>query len=213
MVSYNIRGLGSNAKCREVRDLIQNLGLDFCCIQESKKELVDDILCKNLWGSNNVGWAFKESTGRAGGIMSLWNSYLFSMISSWNMDGVVVVNGMWGTKRTGCCMVNVYAPCLSSEWIDPWDRLQSVVIQNQSCCICIARDFNTIRRPSERAGRSEISSQHDMNAFDEFIRNSGLIDLPLHGRSFTWYRPDGTCKNRLDRILINNLWMMIRSSH
>ncbi|KAL8533767.1 hypothetical protein ACS0TY_009966 [Phlomoides rotata] len=84
-------------------------------MQESKKETVDDILCRTLWGSNNMGWAYRESIGRSGGIISIWNA-----------------------------------------------------------------------------------------AFDDFIRNSSLIDLPLHVRSYTWYRPDGSCKSRLDRFLVNN---------
>ncbi|KAL8477512.1 hypothetical protein ACS0TY_029705 [Phlomoides rotata] len=46
-----------------------------------------------------------------------------------------------------------------------------------------------------------------MAAFDDFIRDSGLIDLPLHGRTFTWYKPDGSCKSRIDRFLINNNWL------
>ncbi|KAL8478083.1 hypothetical protein ACS0TY_030105 [Phlomoides rotata] len=71
VVSYNIRDLGSNAKCREVRDVIQSLRADFCCIQESKKENVDDNLCRILWGRNNVGWAYRESIRRSGGIISL----------------------------------------------------------------------------------------------------------------------------------------------
>ncbi|KAL8512922.1 hypothetical protein ACS0TY_019182 [Phlomoides rotata] len=31
--------------------------------------------------------------------------------------------------------------------------------------------------------------------------------MPLAGRKFTWYRPDGTCKSRLDRILVNSEWI------
>ncbi|KAL8520430.1 hypothetical protein ACS0TY_011088 [Phlomoides rotata] len=70
-------------------------------------------------------------------------------------------------------------------------------------CIRIAGDFNSIRRVSERAGRRAESCKRDI-AFDGFIRDSGLLDLPLHGRSFTWYKPDASCKSRLDRILLWN---------
>ncbi|KAL8519917.1 hypothetical protein ACS0TY_010740 [Phlomoides rotata] len=46
-----------------------------------------------------------------------------------------------------------------------------------------------------------------MEEFDKFIRDSNLIDLPLSGRSYTWYRPDGSCKSRLDRFLLNEEWV------
>ncbi|KAL8518663.1 hypothetical protein ACS0TY_009854 [Phlomoides rotata] len=81
VVSYNIRGLGSREKCREVRDVNLSFRADFCCIQESKKETVDDILCRTLWGSNNMGWAYRESIGRSGGIISIWNAGLFLVVS------------------------------------------------------------------------------------------------------------------------------------
>ncbi|KAL8547271.1 hypothetical protein ACS0TY_006841 [Phlomoides rotata] len=38
-------------------------------------------------------------------------------------------------------------------------------------------------------------------AFNSFINRSGLIDLPLHGRSFTWYKTNGRCKSRIDRVM------------
>ncbi|KAL8554576.1 hypothetical protein ACS0TY_002679 [Phlomoides rotata] len=31
--------------------------------------------------------------------------------------------------------------------------------------------------------------------------------MHLTGRSFTWYRPDGSCKIRIDRILVNKKWL------
>ncbi|KAL8470998.1 hypothetical protein ACS0TY_033540 [Phlomoides rotata] len=46
-----------------------------------------------------------------------------------------------------------------------------------------------------------------MEEFDSFIRDCNLIDLSLHARSYTWYRIDGTCKSRIDKILVNSLWV------
>nr|KYP50454.1 hypothetical protein KK1_027706 [Cajanus cajan] len=31
--------------------------------------------------------------------------------------------------------------------------------------------------------------------------------MPLLGRKFTWYRPDGLCKSRLDRCLVTTGWL------
>ncbi|KAL8473936.1 hypothetical protein ACS0TY_030695 [Phlomoides rotata] len=106
------------------------MGLEFCFLQESKKKIVEDILCKSLWGGNNVGWAFKEDEQLEHG----WSGG-----GKWTM----------GTERVECCMVNVYASCLPSERIELWDRLHSVVAQNQLVCICMAGDFNSTRRQSE----------------------------------------------------------------
>lgn len=160
-----------------------------------------------MWGHGMIEWTFRGAVGRSGGILSIWNGDNFSASSCWHMEGAVNVNGVWGRVRINCCLINIYAPCLLSNKIDLWDRVQQVISQNMPKCLCIAGDFNSIRRESERAGRRSESVRRDVEVFDEFIHNSGLIDLPLHGRIFTWYRPDGSCKSRLDRAMINNRWL------
>lgn len=34
-----------------------------------------------------------------------------------------------------------------------------------------------------------------------------LVDIPLVGRSFTWFRPNGKAKSRIDRVLISRKWL------
>lgn len=75
------------------------------------------------------------------------------------------------------------------------------------CRVCLVGDFNSIRRVEERSGRNESPNLNEIGIFDKFIRGSQLIELPLVGRKFTCYRPDGSCKSRLDRVLVNNKWI------
>lgn len=96
---YNVRGLGCSAKIGEVKSLIKNLGVNFCCLQESKIENVDEWLYRALWGEENLGWAFRASTGRSGGIIFMRNANIFAASSWWHMEGAVVVNGVWGEGR------------------------------------------------------------------------------------------------------------------
>lgn len=102
ILSTNIRGLGSRVKKREVRDLIRSQKVDFVCIQESKLEIVDDLICQSVWGDGQIGWATREASGRSGGIISIWNSEVFSCLSSWHMAGALIVNGLWGAERVLC---------------------------------------------------------------------------------------------------------------
>jgi hypothetical protein len=43
-----------------------------------------------------------------------------------------------------------------------------------------------------------------MREFDDFLEELELIDLPLVGRRFTWFHPNGIAMSRLDRILISS---------
>ncbi|KAL8516077.1 hypothetical protein ACS0TY_014670 [Phlomoides rotata] len=207
LLSYNVRGLGSRAKCREIREMIKGQGVDFCCVQETKKENIDEMFCKRVWGEGNIGWAFREAEGRSGGILSIWNADKFSVMSCWHTRGAVVVNGMWGSERSHCCIINVYAPCPLTERKLLWEMIETIVSQNITSCICVIGDFNSIRRESERRGICIVSGMRDMEIFDGFMRNTGLLYMQLHGRSFTWYKADGTCKSRIDRAMINSEWV------
>lgn len=82
-----------------------------------------------------------------------------------------------------------------------------MVQQNEEACICIGGDFNSIRFEHDRSGVSSVINRRDIRQFDDFISNTNLVDLPLHGRKYTWYRSNGSCKSRLDRFLVNNVWL------
>ncbi|KAL6334623.1 hypothetical protein AAG906_019476 [Vitis piasezkii] len=70
---------------------------------------------------------------------------------------------------------------------------------------CVGGDFNVIRRISEKMGDSRLTV--NMRRFDEFIRESGLLDPPLRNAAFTWsnMQVDPICK-RLDRF--ENMWLL-----
>ena len=68
---------------------------------------------------------------------------------------------------------------------------------------CVGRDFNVIRRIFEKLGDSRLT--FNMRCFDEFIRESGLLDPPLRNAAFTWSNMQVApiCK-RLDRFLFSS---------
>lgn len=48
----------------------------------------------------------------------------------------------------------------------------------------IVGDFNLLRRPEDR--NREGADPNEMFAFNEAINRLSLVELPLHGRHFTW---------------------------
>ena len=66
-------------------------------------------------------------------------------------------------------------------------------------------DFNIIRYPSERLGCESFSPA--MFAFLNFIESNSLVDLPLEGASFTWFRDSGIPSMlRIDKALVSLDW-------
>lgn len=80
--------------------------------------------------------------------------------------------------------------------------LQRLVGKN----ICLCGDFNAVRNVEERRSRGASVQSFDCDPFNAFIENNFLMDLPLHGRGFTWYKGDGNSMSRIDRFLLSEEW-------
>ena len=85
-----------------------------------------------------------------------------------------------------------------------WEEL-SQVCARWPMAWCLVGDFNIIKYPSESLGCESFSPA--MFAFSDFIENNSLVDLPLEGASFTWFRDPGLpSMSRIDRALVSLDW-------
>jgi hypothetical protein len=80
------------------------------------------------------------------------------------------------------------------------------VVSNSDANLCLCGDFNSVRSIEERRGRGSSFRQHDSDIFNKFIDEGSLVDMPICGRVFTWYRGDGFSMSRLDRFLLSINW-------
>lgn len=88
-----------------------------------------------------------------------------------------------------------------------WDLILNYVAALNNSLICVVGDFNAIRSVNERSGRRSTVDYGDIDAFNEFIDQANLFEIPISGRFFTWYRKDRSCKSKLDRMLVNDDWL------
>jgi exonuclease III len=205
--SWNARGLGGRLKKRKVRELITKERVEVMALQESKLEVVNNKLCAQLWGGDDVSWASLPAVGRSGGLITMWDNKKGKLISSFQGHGYLGVVLQWGVNEEVCVIVNVYAPCVLQAKKTLWVELLVARRFNVADHFCILGDFNSVRSPEERKGAvGGLESSEDSRLFNVFIANIGLVDLPLMGRKFTWIRPNGKCMSRLDRVLISDKW-------
>ncbi|GAU23240.1 hypothetical protein TSUD_172690 [Trifolium subterraneum] len=213
--SFNIRGMGSRVKRRKVRDLVRAEQLDFLALQETKMEMITDSVVHSLWGSNDCGWAFLPAVGNSGGILSMWNKVKASLVFTFIGEGFVgVCLDLVGVLRK-CFIVNVYAKCNLRDKRRLWGDLLMSKSGFGDGLWCVLGDFNSVRASLERRGAGQIVAgghSSEMLAFDLFLNNLGLVDLPIIGRSFTWFHPNGVAMSRLDRILVSPDWFDIWGS-
>ena len=103
-------------------------------------------------------------------------------------------------KTKGKNKMDVYAPCDVVSKRALWESIRQLKNLEPCGLWCILSDFNNIRHPSERV--SVTQREGDLNNIIEF--NDSLADLeveeaPCIGRKFTWFRPNGAAKSKLDR--------------
>ena len=77
---WNTRGLGDKSKRMAVKRSLKRLNPELVLIQETKKDIIDMVLVKELWCSKDIGWSFVDAIGRSGGILTMWDESKISVI-------------------------------------------------------------------------------------------------------------------------------------
>ncbi|KAL4387080.1 hypothetical protein GQ457_09G021970 [Hibiscus cannabinus] len=126
---------------------------------------------------------------------------IFTIEKQLVFDRVIVVIGTILSINKRCGLVNVYAPNDSNERCVFFDSLTDILKSLQTPFI-LGGDFNAVKMKEEKIG-----STNDFNAmrkFAEFINCNNLVDLPMCGSSFTWFR-SGTniSASKIDRFLVS----------
>jgi exonuclease III len=197
LISWNVRGLGGFEKRREVRQLVREKKPFIVCIQETKLTCFDEVICKSLWGDSNFSFSFQSSVGASGGLLTFWDCTEVEVWSTTSFEHVLLISGRFLRSEEHFVLLNVYAPCEVTRqqalWFNISNKLESFVDQN----VCVCGDFNAVRNVEERRSVGSIPRVAGINS---------LIDLPLRGRSYTWFRGDGRSMSRIDRFLVSESW-------
>jgi len=206
IITYNVRGLGGGEKRAEVRRLVNEKKPLVLCIQETKMEFMNEQLVKALWGDDVHNYSYQPSVGAFGGLVTVWDVSRIDVTSSFSFSHVLVIKGKDLLAGEDFIICNVYAPCDLVAKNMLWGNLLLHVQNNSDVCICVCGDFNSMCSIDERKGRAVAFRHPDAEVFNKFIHESLLLDLPICGRLFTWYRGDGVSMSRLDRFLLSNKW-------
>jgi hypothetical protein len=71
IVSWNVRGLGRVDKRNEARKLVREKNPSIVCLQETKLQVCDALLCASIWGNTPFGFSFRPSDGASGGLLTI----------------------------------------------------------------------------------------------------------------------------------------------
>ncbi|XP_058776769.1 uncharacterized protein LOC131651118 [Vicia villosa] len=171
-------------------------------IQETKLKEVTNLTVKSFWGSEDVGFSFLKAEGLSGGLLSIWKNQSVSVISSFAGIGYLGNKVSWNGGIF--YIVNVYSACSISDKRVLWSQLLLLKQKFVDGEWIIGGDFNAVKKRSERFGHGEGRSNVEWREFNEFIEESGLVDVPCRGKKFSWFSGDGKSKSRIDRFLVSD---------
>ncbi|PNY09903.1 cysteine-rich receptor-like protein kinase, partial [Trifolium pratense] len=203
-----VLGLGGLQKRKEVRKLVRDLKPFILCIQETKLQSCDAFLSSSLWGSSPHAFSYGPSVEASGGLLTVWDSSQVDMWSTKSCEHVLRCRGRFIQSGEEFMLANVYAPCDDGAKQELWDSLSVRIQALGRDRVCVCGDFNAIKQVEERRSSRGSQRSSDHIPFSHFIDNNNLVDLPLSGRKFTWFRGDGLSMSRLDRFLLSKEWCL-----
>ncbi|XP_058760896.1 uncharacterized protein LOC131634265 [Vicia villosa] len=199
--TLNIRGGGNALKRRRISALVIKSKADIFFIQETKLSSMHDFVAKSFWNAKDIGFSFSNSSGRSGGLLTLWRGDAVDVVLSFKGEGYL---GVKVSKNNNFFyLINVYSPCDLVKKRILWRKLLELKDVFNDGEWIIGGDFNAIKVREERKGRGVVSNVHEVIEFAEFIEKSRLVDVPCKGKKFTWYSGDGKSMSRIDRILVS----------
>lgn len=137
IISWNMRGLNARIKKTSLRKLINRHDPQFIFIQETKIETIESSLIKSVWNTNNIEWLFSPSIGNSGGILSMWKSDYFTLISHKLEKHWIALYGMFPSINFHGTVVNIYNPCCRISRGQVWASITSYRSSMNSPCLVL----------------------------------------------------------------------------
>ncbi|KAL4353131.1 hypothetical protein GQ457_06G018130 [Hibiscus cannabinus] len=199
-LSWNTRGLGRPEKLRSVVSTMKECKVRVVFLQETKISVLKPGFKSRLCGQTFRGFEFSPSNGASGGLITLWDTDFFSIECQVIKDRFIVLVGTIVRLKLKCGLVNIYAPNDQVARVNFFDFLSDTISSIQ-VPVFVGGDFNTVKSREEKVG--VVMDVRPMRVLSNFIHLNGLVDLPMSGNSFTWFRGGSqvtACK--LDRFLV-----------
>ena len=178
------------------------------CIQETNLSVIDATVCKSIWPDVNVEFSFQPSLGASGGLVTLWDVNEVQVWSSMSFEHVLVILGRFLKTGEPFVLFNVYAPCDVIRQQGLWNNLSNILGSFIDQNVCICGDFNVVCCVEERRSVGTVFNRVWSTNFNNFIEGNLLVDFPLRGRNFTWFRGDGKSMSRIDCFLLSESWCL-----
>ena len=204
ILCWNVRGLNSEPKLLALSNAIASSGCAIICLQETKKPTIDNMFIKSCCPKRFDKFAYIPSNGASGGIVTIWNSAIFTGSVIMEEDFALAIKFRSTQSSQEWTLVNIYGPCQGDSRVTYTNWLRHLNIPSNDDWLLLG-DFNYIRGPDNR--NKPGGNPNDMITFNDIIRSNQLIELPIKGRAYTWSNMQiDPLLEQLDWFLTSNNW-------
>ena len=172
LLSWNVRGLNDNVKRALLRSVLRGWKCDLVCLQEMKLENIELADVRSVWGSQSVGYSVLRATGAAGGILVLWDTNTFQLISSSCGEFSITCILQMGDDSFSWAFTGVYGPHTRGDKLRMLEELGRVR-DGWSGPWCLGGDFNEILYAYER--NTGVCSSNVMSELRDFINQKAWL--------------------------------------
>ena len=147
VLCWNIRGMNSDPKLLALSNAIATSGCSVVCLQETKKSAFDNSYIKSCCPKRFDKFAFIPSRDASGGIVTIWNSAVFTGTVLIEEDFALLIHFKSTQSAQMWTLVNIYGPCQGESRIEYTNWLLNLNIPNNEDWLLVG-DFNYIRSPT-----------------------------------------------------------------
>lgn len=204
ILCWNITGLNAEGKWDSLRNKISKCNCDIISIQETKRSSFDLSYIHKFCPRSFDAFCFLPSVGASGGILVAWRSCFFSGLEIFQNNFTISVEFTSLLNNNTWILTSVYGPydlVGKSTFMEWFENIQ----MSDDVHWLVVGDFNLIRKPEDRNRPGGNTSE--MLLFNNAISSLGLVEIPLHGRKFTWTnKQHSPFLERLDWFLSSQSW-------
>lgn len=150
IVTLNLRELGTIAKQKRVKRLIQRGGFDVCFFQETKRSVIEEGVVSRIWGGDDFLWLAQSSNGLSGGLLTIWRKGIFDLLFSFSNSDFLGLAVQMESKMI--YLINVYSRCAIRRKREMWSKILSEKARLSPGLWVVGGDFNLVTERADQFG-------------------------------------------------------------